>query len=153
MTYAAFLEELRAEFPKVRIVEKTGWFWSLLALVAPNFVYGFTTTVRNTIFVSPAWNDSSVYTPAERVAILKHERVHLRQARRYTWPLFAFLYLFIAFPIGLSYFRYRFEREAYLEDIRTGWNTVENVVQTLGGPLYLWCWPKSWVRKWFEENL
>ena len=47
-----------------------------------------------------------------RTVLLRHERVHLRQRRRYGFLPFAILYLIPLLPLGLAYFRARFEWEA-----------------------------------------
>src|SRR5688572_19407253 len=70
------------------------------------------TVIGDTLYVPPGWEE----TPhAERVVVLRHERVHLRQRRRYGLPLMTFLYLIPFFPVGLAYGRARIEWEAYAE--------------------------------------
>jgi len=85
-----------------------------------------------------------------RTTTLEHELIHVDQINRFGPGLFLFLYLFFPLPCVFAYFRWRFEREAYLVDIRNGL-LVETVVDLLWHN-YGWCWPKSSMRKWFARN-
>jgi hypothetical protein len=77
--------------------------------------------------------------------------VHIEQARR--WPVFWQLsYLLLPLPFGFAWFRWHWEREAYLVDLRAGRLTVDEVVETLWSN-YAWTWPKPWMRRWFEREL
>lgn len=83
--------------------------------------------------------------------IIRHELCHARVWKRY--PLIAqFAYVFLPLPIGLAWFRWRFERAAYLIDIRAGRMTVDEVVQTLWQN-YLFPWPRGAMRKSFQRAL
>lgn len=92
-------------------------------------------------------------TPLDRLDryedIVRHELVHIAQARR--WPILWQLGYLLLLPAGLAYVRWRSERAAYLVQIRMGTRTVEDVVKTLGGIGYLWCWPRPWMRRWFAK--
>ena len=97
------------------------------------------------------------------MAVLRHERVHMRQRRKYTMPLFSFLYLFFPLPIGLAYFRAKFEWEAYEETMRAVYEYCgpdflkreafkENVISHFTTAQYAWMWPfRSTVEKWYDE--
>lgn len=79
-----------------------------------------------------------------------HELVHIRQARH--WPvLFQLSYLLLPVPFFFAWFRWRWEREAYLVNIEYGTHSVEEVVDLLWSK-YGWCWPKTAMRKWFLEK-
>ena len=83
---------------------------------------------------------------------MRHERVHLRQRRRYGDLVMTFLYLVPFFPLGLAYGRARIEWEAYTETMRA---TAEllgsdardrtalraHIVQQFTSGAYGWMWP------------
>lgn len=81
--------------------------------------------------------------------IVRHEMVHVRQWKRY--PVVGQLAYLLVLPVGLAYFRWVFEREAYLVQIRAKTMTAEQVVKTLGSLSYFWSWPRPWMRKWFAK--
>ena len=120
------------------------------------FYDGYVTTVGNKIFFYAGWERHRV-SPIDYV-ILCHELKHVKQADKYTTVLMAILYLFVFFPIGLAYFRYAMEREAYLESCRASLEVnlepnVKHYIDALSGSGYFWAWPfRKSVRKWFYEN-
>lgn len=102
----------------------------------------------------------TIYTPdVNKIKdhILTHELVHVEQWTKYN-ILFWVLYLFLPLPIGLAWFRWKFEREAYLKELEkhyTGVNFnyfIKEVVNVLWSA-YGWCWPKPWMKAWFEKEL
>ncbi len=119
----------------------------------------FTTTLGHTIYVPQDWE---TYSDLEKLSTVTHELVHISQISKYSIFGFYFLYLFIAFPIGLAYMRYRFEREAYVAGFRKHLEYMPVVrpwlitfgVEQLCGKNYGFAWPftKS-VKKWFEDNI
>lgn len=157
--------EIRAEFPSFRILPKEdskfmlAIYWFLKIITFGNqraFLTSFITTIGYTVYIPTAW---PMYSSAEQMVILRHERVHMRQRRKYSMPVFSFLYLFVL-PGGLAYFRKKFEMEAYEESIRAaneyGFDITADVYRdrmihhfTTGE--YFWMWPfKSSVLAWFE---
>lgn len=109
----------------------------------------FWTTVSRRVIYAP--NHVDLSDLERHRVIIQHELVHIRQARR--WPvLFQVSYLLLPLPVGLAWFRFYWERHAYLVDIHAGRLTVEDVVQTLWSN-YGWVWPKPWMRRWFERKL
>lgn len=59
--------------------------------------------------------------------------------------------------LGFAWGRWRVEREAYLTNIRARTDPKERaeVIEWIVNSLwknYLWTWPRSWMRAWFEEN-
>jgi hypothetical protein len=101
----------------------------------------------------------------EDYVTLKHEAVHIQQEAKFglgdAWAgawLFLLLYLFVPLPALVSWFRFKFEREAMLAEIRTakklGYEPdVEFYVKALSGVSYLWAWPEKKVRAWFKAAL
>lgn len=107
------LRELRSLGVKTK-PKNDSWLWRLIDRVYPR-KSDTITVIGKTIWTSKNWDDIN---EKERVAILHHEKVHLEQMRRYTTIGFYFLYLFIPLPFCYSYFRTKFEREAYEISIR-----------------------------------
>lgn len=178
-TYAELLTELKKEFPKVKIVTKTSFFWrfldALFRIVSlgkmRTFLTGYVTTIGWVIAVPEDWD---LRTDERKYEVIAHERVHLRQIKR--WGLgnfwlgiipFSFAYLFLFLPFGLAYFRYRFEREAYTESLRivyeqygasSALHKIDFIVDQLTGMWYGYCWPfkktvKAYMMKQYAQIL
>ena len=169
--YQQLLEELRAEFPRMRIVKKPDSALHKLihhALVVVTFggmrsyLDGYQTTIGRTIYVTADWDEQDAL---DRYCTLRHEAVHLRQFRKFTLPGMAFLYLFLPLPLGLAYFRSRFEMEAYAESIRAvaevhGLEHArkpayrDRVIRQFTGPSYGWMWPfRRAMERWYDGVL
>jgi hypothetical protein len=166
-----FIETIRNEFPAFRIVPKHGHWPSYaidLALKAVTFggqrgyLTHYHTVLGDTLYVPPTWERMG---DLERVILLRHERVHLRQRRRYGALWMTFLYLLPFFPLGLAYGRARIEWEAYEETLRA---TAEllgleaarssglraHIVARFTGPDYGWMWPfERSVQAWYDRAL
>ncbi|HVU01172.1 MAG TPA: hypothetical protein VHE30_05445 [Polyangiaceae bacterium] len=164
-----FIEEIRGEFPRFRIVPKEGNGLSRAIDVGLRvvtlggqsaYLTRYHTVIGDTLYVPPSWDSMS---DVDRVILLRHERVHLRQRRRYGFLGMALLYLLPVFPLGLAYFRARMEWEAYVETLRAtaehyGVEAVkdgplrEHLVGRFTGPDYGWMWPfPRTIRKWYDE--
>jgi hypothetical protein len=160
---------LRAEFPAFRIVPKRHDLLShaidlalkLVTLGAQRrYLTHYHTVISYTLYVPPGWAQMS---DVARVILLRHERVHLRQRRRYGFVLFAFLYLVPILPLGLAYGRARLEWEAYRETLRAtaelqGFSALADgqlqaeIVRRFVGGDYGWMWPfPARIRAWIEE--
>lgn len=170
-----------------RIVFKEGWFWETLAKVVWLITLGqnktFLTDYYTTIgpWVGVPW-DWELYSEYGRAATIEHETVHVKQCRRcgfgnvYLGILpFSLLYIFAPLPIGLAWFRWRFEREAYAHGIRFAlarhddpsdgrfgsearsyyWSfLIDQAVDQLTGGAYAWTWPfRGSVRAYFEREV
>jgi hypothetical protein len=163
------LGEIRAEFPHFQIVSKAGNAFSrAIDLSLKCITFGgqsrymthYHTVIGSTLYVCDAWTRMS---DEARVILLRHERVHLRQRRRYGFVPFAFLYLVPLLPLGLAYGRARLEWEAYRETLRAtaelrGLSALrdaalrDEIVRRFTGPDYGWMWPfRNRVEKWFDE--
>ena len=170
MSFESLLQDIRAEFPDFRMVNKGDStlmrliglaLWVLTIGQMKDFMTDFITVIGSTVYVPDGWMTRS--SEQDRIVILRHERVHMRQRRRYTLPLFAFLYLFFPLPMGLSYFRARFEWEAYEETLRAVHELrgpellkkeafKENMISHFTTAQYAWMWPfRSSVEKWYDE--
>jgi hypothetical protein len=169
LTYDELIAEIQAEFPDFKIVPKEQsvlmrgidkFLWLVTAGKMSTFMTTFTTTIGRTIYTPTKWES---WKNRQRIAILRHERVHLRQGKKYGAFLFGFLYLFVPLPIGLAWFRAKFEKEAYEESIRSAIELYgvaavnnrayrESIVQNFVGPSYAWMWPfRGSVERWYDE--
>lgn len=161
--------EMLLEFPDFKIVPKESSylmrFLNVLLLILSfgtqrTFMTSFTTVVGHTMYTPLGW-DGQV-GPVQQFATLRHERVHFRQQRRYTRPLFSLLYLFVL-PFGLAYFRTKFEKEAYAESMlvyatRYGATALresayrERMIKSFTSGSYLWMWViRADIEKWYDE--
>ncbi len=163
--------EMQREFPRFRIVPKRDDRLShvidralkIVTLGGQNeYLTHYHTVLGNTLYVPEGWDR----IPDERrVVTLRHELVHLRQNRRYGFPLFAFLYLVPFFPLGLAYGRARIEWEAYEETVRATAELLgreeaespalrERIVSQFTSAAYGWMWPfPRSVHRWYDEAL
>jgi hypothetical protein len=170
----AFLQELHQEFPTLQILPKEQswhqkWAGSLLKLITfgaqSAYLTNYTTTLGAARIYTPS--DWIRYSATERYIILRHERAHLRQFKKYGLPLMVLLYGLLPLPAGLSYFRMRFEREGYEESIRAskeiyGRSYVQSesfqqwIVSHFTSGAYGWMWPfprsvRAWVKACADE--
>jgi hypothetical protein len=166
-----YLDELRREFPALRVVDKgASGFSRLLDRVVRVFTLGgqsafmtkYVTTIGRTIYLPSSW---AARADADRYVTLRHEAVHLRQFRRYgLWPM-AFVYIFPILPLGLAWGRARLEWEAYAETVRA---TAEvkgiaaardpafhaHIVKQFTTGAYGWMWPfPRVVQRWIDEEI
>lgn len=162
-------EEVRSEFPSFKIVFKDESLMMkainvfLMAVTLGRmraFMTGFITTVGETVYVPSDWDSLG---EVSRCVVIRHERVHMRQSRRYGRVLFSLAYLLLPLPAGLAYFRARLEMEAYAESVRalvemTGTGVAfsqayqQGLVDhfTTAQYLYMWPFPKT-VKKWVTK--
>src|SRR5687768_5779365 len=88
--YESLLADLAREFPGFRIIRKDeSAFQRAIHLVLVGLTFGamrryldaYHTTLGQTVYVIPSW-DEQCYD--RRYVTLRHERVHMRQFRRFT---------------------------------------------------------------------
>ena len=165
----AFLAEMRREFPSFRVVKKEHSRFAKAIDVAlkiltfggqREFMTRYYTVIGDTLYVPEGFDDID---PIDVVVTLRHERIHLRQRRRYTMVPFAILYLLLPFPLGLAYGRARIEWEAYTETLRAvrelkgeeafrSKALKERILSQFTGPAYGWMWPfRGMLERWYEE--
>jgi len=163
------MDEMRREFPSFRIVPKRGDALSRLIDAAlrivtlggqRHYLTRYHTVIGDTLYVPETW---AKLADLERVILLRHERVHLRQRRRYGGLLMTFLYLIPFLPLGLAYGRARIEWEAYTETLRATAELCgpaalddrelrDQIVRRFTGPDYGWMWPfRSTVEAWYDQ--
>ena len=165
----SLLAEISAEFPTFRIVPKSDS--PLMHVIdrglravtlgrQSRFMTEYHTILGSVLFVAPGWVDMD---ERDRMVLLRHERVHMRQSRRLGIFGMAFLYLIPFFPIGLAYGRARLEWEAYRETLKA---TMElhglqaacsatlrvRIVSRFTGPDFGWMWPfRKSVESWYDK--
>ena len=169
--YQALLDEIRREFPQFRIVRKRDSALQLAinaCLIAVtlgalrSYLDGYQTTIGRTVYVTADWDSRPA---AQRYLTMRHERVHLRQFERFGLVLMALLYVLLPLPLGLAWFRARFEWEAYVETIRAevelhGRAAVDDarfrarIIDQFTGAAYGWMWPfRRAVESWYDDAL
>ena len=162
------VQNLLREFPRFRIVRKDrAWtqkvidrLLRLLTLGAQrSYLTGYQTTIGQTIYVTPDWETLPDET---RYVTLRHEREHLRQFRRFTLLGMALLYLLVPLPVGLAWFRARFEKAGYAETIRASVEVYgvayvlspmfrKHIVSQFTGGAYGWMWPfRRSMERWYD---
>jgi hypothetical protein len=167
----ALIASIRQEFPGFRIVEKRTSPFSKLIHIAlcvltlggqRAFMSQYHTVIGDTLYVPDAWAESA---DVDRAILLRHERVHLRQRRRYGFVGMALLYLIPFFPVGLAYGRARLEWEAYQETLCATAELLglpaaqdpalrRKIVERFVGPAYGWMWPfRRQVERWYDATL
>jgi len=161
--------EMTREFPGFRLVPKRESTFSKLIDVAlklltfggqREFMTHYHTVIGSTLYTPASWEN----TPdLDRLITLRHERVHLRQRRRLSFPVMAFVYLIPFFPVGLAYGRARLEWEAYEETLSAtaelrGLGALrsralrDHIVRRFTGADYGWMWPfRSVVERWYDR--
>jgi hypothetical protein len=167
----ALLDELRREFPHFCIVPKARSRLSraidlALKIVTlgrqSRYLSHYHTVLGYTLYVPDGWEQAA---PIDRVITLRHERVHLRQRRRYGMIGMALIYLFPFLPLGLAYGRARIEWEAYRETIVAtaelrGLDAARSpelrarIVEQFTSAAYGWMWPfRRAVERWIDQAL
>jgi hypothetical protein len=162
------LAEILAEFPRFRLVPKSGDWLSrgidrCLRVVTlgrqDRYLSEYHTVIGHTLFVASTWDEMD---DRSRYVLLCHERIHLRQRDRYGTVGMALLYLLPVFPLGLALGRARMEWEAYEETLRAtaalyGMDALEGselrarIVERFTGPDYGWMWPfPRTVARWYD---
>jgi hypothetical protein len=166
-----FIAEIRREFPRFCIIEKrTSPLSRLIDVVLKvltvgaqrEFMTRYHTVLWDRLYVPDLW----ARTPdLSRLITLRHERIHLRQRRRYGDFVMTFLYLIPFFPLGLAYGRARIEWEAYTETIRAtaeyrglvaarSPDLRQHILKQFTSGAYGWMWPfPSMLNRWYDDAL
>lgn len=168
--YESLLSETHREFPNFKIIKKSeSKFMRLLDKVLrtisfgkiDNFMENFTTTIGMTMYVTDHWDLAS---SATKYSTLEHERIHLRQSKKYGSVLFSMLYLLFPLPIGFAWFRTKFEMEAYEVTLRNihrsyGKSVFNEELKRLfvgyfTGPSYMWMWlGEKRISDWYDKTV
>ncbi len=170
-TLDSTLSDLRARFPRLRVIHKRddglSRFLDVLVRIAtfggnPSYMSRYVTTLGQSIYLPASWEARG---ELERVIVLRHEAVHLEQFRRHGKLGMALLYLVPICPIGLALGRARLEWEAYAETFRATAELLgleaardpalrEHVLSQFVGPAYGYMWPfRRQVGRWIDAEL
>jgi hypothetical protein len=165
------LTEILVEFPQFRVVSKSrdrlstliDWLLRRITFGLQNrYLTEYHTVIGETLYVAPSWTNLD---DRARYVLLCHERVHLRQRKRYGTVGMAFLYLLPIFPLGLAIGRARIEWEAYEETLRAtmqayGARALElpelrtQIIMRFTGPDYGWMWPfPRTIARWYDRKV
>lgn len=165
----ALVEEIRAEFPTFRIRPKgESGLQRAIDLALKTITFGrqraymtrYHTVLGTTLWVPTFWEEED---DVARWVLLRHERVHLRQRRRYGMIGMALIYLFPILPLGLALGRARIELEAYAETLRAtaeahgieaarSERLHQEIARRFTSADYGWMWPfPRVVRRWLNE--
>jgi len=165
------LERFAARARPIRVVKKSLYWHQRAAAKAlylvtfggqRTYLSHYVTTLGHTIYVPDDFDD---WPSAQAAEILRHEAVHVAQFERYGWLLMILLYGVLPLPVGLAYFRARFEMEAYEETLRAvaeieGLAAARDpslraqIVRRFTGPDYAWMWPfPRTIERWIDEAL
>ncbi len=171
MRYEALVAALTDEIPKFRVIRKDRSrlhraIHQVLVVVTfgrmRDYLDSYQTTIGRTVYVTADWD---AWTDEHRYVTLRHEAIHLRQFRRYTTVGMALLYVLVPLPMGLAWFRARFEKEAYAESIRAAaevWGADyprrteyrQHIIEQFLGPSYGWMWPfRRGLERWYDQIL
>ena len=167
LRHEALLAEITAEFPGFAILPKRSsalqrTIGAALAVVTlggqRSYMTRYHTMMFGQLYVPDAWDEM---TDVDRYVLLRHERVHLRQAARMGEVAMAAVYLLPFFPLFLAWGRARIEWEAYEETLRATAEVYgiararaleDEIVRRFVGPDYGWMWPfPTAVRRWVRE--
>lgn len=164
--------EIAAEFPDFKVVRKAESLLMkainfLLLIITfgqlSKFMTKFVTTIGVTVYVPNSWE---VYTEIDRMIVLRHERIHMRQKRKYGMFLFSLLYVFLPLPGAFAYYRRKFEQEAYEEsmwalaelapmglDILSTDSYRNAMVKHFTSSEYFWTWlPRKVIEDWYDAT-
>jgi len=166
--YEKLLIEIRTEFCDFEIIKKSqSKFMKILNAglkmitlgSLKNFMNDFITTVNDKVYVPDNWDS---YSNATKAITLRHERVHMRQAKKIGKIKFSLAYLLFPLPTVFSYFRTKMEQEGYEESIKAYYEYYgskfftqtlkQEIVSNFTTSRYFWMWPwKSQIENWYDD--
>lgn len=151
-------------FPKFKLMPKHKStlmrFMSYLLFFNKGFMSNFVTTIGNYIWVPENWDklDNKV-----KATVIRHERVHLIQQKRYGMFLYIILYLFWPIPIFFALGRRNIEMEAYAESLRAEAEyfglffidqpkNMDRYVSYFTSSSYAWMWiNRNSIENWYKQ--
>ena len=166
--YSKIIAEMEKEFPKFKLIEKkdsplmkaVDIFLKVITIgKMKTFMTNFITTVGYKVYTPPEWKE------IDRIGVLRHERIHMRQMRHHGRIWFTLSYLFLWLPSGMAYFRKKYEQEAYEESMRYravtyGIRYIEDTafrevtINHFTSAQYFWTWPfRKSIEKWYDSTV
>lgn len=162
LKFNEFVEEIKVEFPKFQLVKKEDsklmrliFAVTLMRFWNPYFMEDYITTLFGKVYMP-----FRVIGTAAGYDILRHERVHLRDAARFP-ILFELSYILLPLPAVFTmraYWEYRGYCESLLAEYERYGNVrriaIEYYVHIFAGPTYLWMCPfRNFMRNKFYKFL
>lgn len=167
--YTKLLAETKLEFPKFELVVKSEsrlmkaidvFLRAITLNMQKGFLSRYVTTIGTTVYIPSSWFGLPWQN---RASILRHERVHMHQAKGWRRVFFSFAYLFLPVPCIAAWCRKRYEQDAYEETMRADLEYQgkevftdqyeEWLISQFTGPAYFWTWPwKSSIRSWYRAT-
>lgn len=130
-----------------KIMKVASWFLWFIGMKR-KFMENYWTTWGGVIYyptkVGHPWQGDSY-------KIIAHEMIHVEDHDKWGYWMEA-SYVLFPVPFFFAWFRWRWEREAYLLSIVAYGRDVERTVQTLWHN-YGWCWPRFLMRRWFNKKI
>lgn len=169
MNYENLLQEIKEEFPEFKLVSKNDSmlmkFINMFLLIISfgkndKFMKEYVSTINCTVYYPLNWESNN---EKNKLILLRHERIHMRQAKRLTPLVFSFLYLFAYFPFFFATFRTKFEQEAYEESIKAAYeyygpiifkskNYRQYIIDQFTTAAYGWMCPfKNKIENWYDS--
>lgn len=147
--YSELVNNIKKEFPTFEVVEKESSFWmhalyiaSLMRFWNPDFMESYVTVMFGKVYMPKRFIGSET-----GYRILRHERIHLLDAKK--WPiLFELSYLLFPLPFIITMRAY-WEFRAYCESLTVEAETrgyvsiatIDFIVKQFTGSYYLWMFP------------
>lgn len=138
-------------------------FWKFLDVLLRIVSFGKCKSFMKRATTLGSWvafgEDTDLHNPTDHEMLtLVHERRHVLQNSNLTPVIMGILYLLCPLPIGLAYFRYKFEKEAFLDEFvfarKYGYRLdPEHFIKDVSGAGYVWAMPEKWVRKDLTKTL
>ncbi len=158
--YDAYLDALRARFPRFRVIDKSdsplcraidGVLRVLTAGGQSTFMSHYVTTIGARIYTPANW---PARPPAQRYCVMRHEAVHLAQFRRFGMVGMTLLYVLLPLPAVFAAGRAWIEWEAYRETVIATWQVYgpdtarseslrADIRRRFTGPDYGWMWVRG----------
>ncbi|MHA1372516.1 MAG: hypothetical protein ACTSWN_02420 [Promethearchaeota archaeon] len=153
--YIRLLFQIKKEFPNFDIIhKKDSRFSQMLGKITfwnRDFNRRYNTTIGPKIYVSHLYDDPQHYTWKSKFKLMCHERIHMRQMRKYGLIPFFLVFGLFPLPAKLAYFRRKWEAEAYELNIFFKYQDggreavlsekyINDILDQFCGPFYFWTW-------------
>lgn len=166
--YEKLLVEIKNEFCDFEIIKKSqsnlmkclNIGLKIITLgFAKEFMNNFITTINNKVYVPDSWDSCSLATKA---ITLRHERIHMRQIRKFGKIKFSLGYLLFPLPLIFASFRMKMEKEGYEESIKAYYEYYgpkfftqtlrQEIISNFTTAKYFWMWPwKKSIEDWYDD--
>jgi hypothetical protein len=160
--YVKIIDDIKKEFPNFEVIEKNKSFLmkiiyivTLMPLWNPHFMDLYVTVMFGKVYMPP-----NLIGTSTGYQILRHERIHLQDAK--SWPvLFELSYLLFPLPLIVTMRAY-WEYRAYCESLIVQYEiygyvhsaTLDFIISQFTSSYYLWMFPfPKYLNKKFMQFL